>query len=153
MTDGYVYCFSNESMPGILKVGMTERTPTIRLGEANSSDTWRPPTPYKIEFAKKVANPKHKETILHTLLSQYTDRINPKREFFRVSPENVKTFFELMDGPFWIDPNKPVEDSDDDMTISQLMTLEIERKKTSDIESEKKRVSKFFENFTCPLDK
>jgi len=42
MTDGYIYCFSNPSMPGILKVGMTERTPVTRLGEANASDTWRP---------------------------------------------------------------------------------------------------------------
>jgi hypothetical protein len=61
MTDGYIYCFSNPSMPAILKVGMTERTPIIRLGEANASDTWRPPTPYKIEFAKKVSDASGKE--------------------------------------------------------------------------------------------
>ncbi len=53
---GYIYCFSNPSMPGILKVGMTERTPEIRLFEANCPDTWRPPTPYKIVVAKKVLN-------------------------------------------------------------------------------------------------
>ena len=107
MTDGYLYCFSNQSMPGILKVGMTERTPEIRLNEANSSDTWRPPTPYKIEFAKKVLNPKQKETTLHNLLSQYTERINPKREFFRVSSEEVKTFFDLIDGDLWVkDPEE-----------------------------------------------
>ena len=88
---GYIYCFSNPSMPGILKVGMTDRTPEIRLNEANNSDTWRPPTPYKIVFAKKVLNPKQKETTLHIILSQYTERINPKREFFRVSPKEVKT--------------------------------------------------------------
>ena len=40
---------SNQSMPGILKVGMTERTPETRLNEANASDTWRPPTPYIID--------------------------------------------------------------------------------------------------------
>ena len=100
--EGYIYCFSNLSMTGILKIGMTERTPEIRLKEANMSDTWRPPTPYKIEFAKKVNNPKQKEKTLHILLSQYTERINPKREFFRVSLEEVKTFFDLMDGEFWI---------------------------------------------------
>ena len=36
---GHIYCFSNPSIPGILKVGMTDRTPEIRLIEANSSDT------------------------------------------------------------------------------------------------------------------
>jgi hypothetical protein len=82
---------------------MTDRTPDIRLNEANSSDTWRPPTPYKIEFAKKVSNPKKKEDLLHKLLAQYTQRINPKREFFRISSEEVKTFFELIDGELWIE--------------------------------------------------
>ena len=28
---GYVYAFSTESMPGIFKIGMTERTPEKRL--------------------------------------------------------------------------------------------------------------------------
>lgn len=60
MTDGYLYCFSNQSTPGILKVGITERTPEIILNEANRSDFWRPPTPYNIEFAKKVLNSKQK---------------------------------------------------------------------------------------------
>jgi len=98
MSNGYIYCFSNPSMPGILKVGMTERTPEARLSEANASDTWRPPTPYKVEFAKKVSNAYGKEKTLHILLEQYTDRINPRREFFRVSPEEVRKFFDLRDG-------------------------------------------------------
>jgi hypothetical protein len=103
MNKGYVYCFSNPSMPGILKIGMTERTPLDRLCEANSSDTWRPPTPYKIEFAKLVSDSCEKEKTLHILLEQYTERINPKREFFRVSKEEVLKFFELMDGEMWKD--------------------------------------------------
>jgi hypothetical protein len=97
MSEGYLYCFSNESMPGILKIGMTERTPELRLNEANGSDTWKPPTPYKIEFAKKVLNPKQQETMLHKLLEQYTERVNPKREFFRISVEKARKFFDLID--------------------------------------------------------
>lgn len=102
---GYIYCFSNPSMLGIVKIGMTERTPEIRLSEANAHDTWRPPTPYKIEFAKKVLDVSRKEKILHTLLEEYTDRdsIKPRCEFFRVSPEKVRIFFDLMDGEMWIE--------------------------------------------------
>ena len=123
MTDGYLYCFSNESMSGILKVGMTERTPVIRLNEANSSDTWRPPTPYKIEFAKKVLNPKQKETTLHSLLSQYTERINPKREFFRVSSEEVKTFFDLIDGDLWVKEDPEEEEEEEEEKEYNLSTI------------------------------
>ena len=105
MIDGYLYCFSNQSMAGILKIGMTESDPDIKLNESNSSDTWRPPTPYKIEFAKKVLNPYQKETTLHALLTQYTERINPNCDFFRVSIADVKIFFDLIDGE-WVEQTK-----------------------------------------------
>ena len=114
MTDGYIYCFSNPSMPGILKVGMTDRTPVIRLGEANASDTWRPPTPYKIEFAKKVSDASGKEKTLHTLLEQYTERINSRREFFRVSTEEVCKFFDLMDGEMWSETRIEEEEEEEE---------------------------------------
>ena len=128
MTGGYLYCFSNESMPGILKIGMTERTPEIRLNEANSSDTWRPPTPYKIEFAKNVLNPKQKETTLHNLLSQYTERINPKREFFRVSLEEIKTFFELIDGDLWVKLINEEDEEDEEETEEDKEEIEEDNK-------------------------
>lgn len=99
--DGFVYCFANESMPGILKIGMTKRDPLDRLKEANSSDTWRPPTPYTIEFAKHVTKPREKESVLHKLLSRYTEKIHDRREFFRVSVDEVRLLFELMDGDYW----------------------------------------------------
>ena len=141
MTHGYLYCFSNDSMPSILKVGMTERTPDIRLNEANSSDTWRPPTPYKIEFAKKVLNPKQKEATLHTLLSQYTNRINPKREFFRVSPEEVRTFFDLIDGDLWV---KQPEEEEEEETEEETEEEEEEEEATNVIKKGSRDMSKCF---------
>jgi len=117
MTDGCIYCFSNPSMPGILKVGMTERTPEARLREANTSDTWRPPTPYKIEFAKKVSNPSQKEKTLHTLLQKHTDRIHPHREFFRASTEEVLLYFDLMDGEMW--PETCIEEEEEEDSPSE----------------------------------
>ncbi len=107
--EGYVYCFSNESMEKYLKIGFTEKTPEERLKDANSSGTWKPPLPYKIELAKKVKNPRGKEKTLHKLLSQYCGRPNSSREFFEVSIEEVKTFFKLMDGEDW-EEKEPVED-------------------------------------------
>jgi len=104
---GYLYCLSNPSMPGILKVGMTSRTPPERLKEANSSDTFRPPTPYLLEFAKHVFQVKEK--ILHEILDKYTERVHPRREFFRSSLEEIKLFFKLIDGIVWIDPQPPIK--------------------------------------------
>jgi hypothetical protein len=125
MTYGYLYCFSNISMPNMLKIGMTERSPDIRLKEANTSDTWRPPTPYKIEFAKKVLNPKQKEITLHTILEQYGKRINSKREFFNISIEEVKAFFELIDGEIWIEENVSSEEIENEEPNDEETNIKI----------------------------
>jgi len=98
-------------MPGILKIGMTMRTPEDRARELSTTGV---PTLFKIEFAKRVSNPKQKELTLHRLLSQYTERINPKREFFRISVEEVKAFFDLIDGEQWIKISNEDEDEEEE---------------------------------------
>jgi hypothetical protein len=98
---GWVYCISNESYrEDLLKIGMTERTPQERLAEANRSDTWRPPLNYKLEFAKYVKDPLKKEKTLHKLFEQYNERVNNNREFFKVSVEKARLYFDLMDGDY-----------------------------------------------------
>jgi len=109
-TMGYVYCFSNKSMPGIYKIGMTERDPTERLKEANKTDTWKPPHPYVLEFAKRVDDPKTKEGSIHRIFEDLGFRPNVKREFFNVPLETAKEIFKLIDGEWWeetkVDPNE-----------------------------------------------
>lgn len=107
-------------MPGILKIGMTERTPPARLDEANSSDTWRPPTAYAIEIAKKVYDPKQKEATLHRVLDFYGKRINPRREFFNATIGEIKLLFDLIDGEQWKgeEGEEDYEDEDDDGACS-----------------------------------
>jgi hypothetical protein len=97
MSHGYVYCMSNPAMPGLLKIGYTERTIDERLQEANLS-TWVP-QPFLLEFAKFVKQPNAKEQIIHRILA--AERVNPRREFFRASVEPVRLLFELMDGQWW----------------------------------------------------
>jgi len=93
MTEGYIYCLSNASMPGLVKIGMTERTPKDRAIELFTTGV---AMTFQVEFAKKVLDPKEKEDGVHDILTQY--REHPKREFFRISREEVKKFFALMDG-------------------------------------------------------
>ena len=114
MTHGYIYCFSNPSYEGILKVGMTERTPEDRTKELFKTGV---PTPFKIEFAKKVENPKQKEILIHGILTYYHERVNSNREFFRVSPEQVKKLFEIIDGEWWVE--NPKEENQSIISKSQ----------------------------------
>lgn len=127
MSEGYIYCISNCSMPGLLKIGMTKRTPTERLSEANAPNTWGPPTPYVIEFAKKVNDVVKKEKMLHNLLAKYAERVHPQREFFRASTEQVLEFFNLIDGEMWAESklddflNKPANTNPINITQTSVV--------------------------------
>ena len=86
---GYVYAFSNESMPGIFKIGMTKRTIHDILNEANTSDEFMPPTPYMISHCIKVTNYKKiKKIISNTIISK---KVN--RDFFKISFEDLNDIF------------------------------------------------------------
>ncbi len=85
---------SNPSMPGLYKLGYTERQIEERLQEANQPNTWIP-TPFVLELSKYVNEPQQKEKTLHTLLDK--ERVNPKREFFRVEIEKIQLLFALME--------------------------------------------------------
>lgn len=97
MSQGYLYCFSNPHIK-LLKVGMTERTPDVRLSEANKQSNEWTPGDFKLEFAMKVSDPASKEKLLHTHLA--AKRI-PKTEFFDISLDELKSCFTLMGGDPW----------------------------------------------------
>jgi hypothetical protein len=145
MSKGYVYCLSSESMNKIVKVGMTERTPDVRAKELSASSGV--PTPFKVEFAKLVSDPKKKEITLHKLLSQYTLQINPKREFFRVSPEEVMTLFDLMEGTMWEDKTLLKDDDVEEEEEEVEEEVEVEVNGALISNSKKGRdISKYFTN-------
>ena len=79
MTKGYIYCISNSSMPGIFKVGVTNRTIEARLQEANKPDTWKPPTKYVVEFLAELKGVTSEE-----LANKTTDN------FFRLFTKAIK---------------------------------------------------------------
>ena len=96
---GWLYCMSNESIPGIYKIGKTDRSPEIRLKEANTC-TYALPF-FKIEFAKEVQDINKKEKAIHLFFASSGKRVHPKREFFKTSVEEIKALFDLTDGKDW----------------------------------------------------
>ena len=92
--EGYVYCMTNEHMPGFVKVGYTDRTPEDRLAEANG-DTWSIPC-WKCETSVRVKSPREAEKAIHLLLGNEGGRASPRREFFTCSVEYVKMVFAIL---------------------------------------------------------
>ena len=123
---GWVYVLSNKSMPGIYKIGYTGRSPVERLAEANTPDTWRPPTPYVIEFARQVAEANPKEQRIHRALKRY--RVTPGREFFSTDLDEIRNLFELMDGPWWKEEDDT--ESDEALDLADVETKSIDEPMT-----------------------
>lgn len=80
-----VYVLTNEAMPGIVKIGLTDGSVETRI--AGLSSTTAIPLPFECYYAAEVDDMARVERLLHQLFAEH--RINPKREFFRIDPEKV----------------------------------------------------------------
>lgn len=93
MEHGIVYVLTNPCMPGIVKIGMTERSEMdSRLRELYTTGV---PLPFDCKFACKVNKSEcgKIEKALHTAFAP--QRVNANREFFRILPEQAIAILEL----------------------------------------------------------
>ncbi len=89
---GIIYVLTNPAMPGLVKIGKTTRgNVDARLSELYSTGV---PVPFECEFAGRVADESKVEKAFHLAFGPY--RLNPKREFFQIAPEQAITLLELM---------------------------------------------------------
>ncbi|WP_440466903.1 GIY-YIG nuclease family protein [Pseudomonas sp. YH-1] len=79
MNYGFIYCLGNDAMPGVYKIGMTERAPSQRCAELSGATA--APLPFSLLFYGEVENPQQIERAIHEQFS--LERISPSREFFR----------------------------------------------------------------------
>jgi len=102
---GYIYCLSNESYSDKYKIGCTKHDPFIRIKQLNTTGV---PTPFKLEFAKRVMNYSDKEKEIHNKLDIH--RVNKNREFFKINLSSIRELFELVDGE-WYKPFNVIKTS------------------------------------------
>lgn len=80
-----VYVLTNAAMPDLVKIGLTTDDVSSRVASLSAASGV--PLPFECYFAAEVKDCGKLEKILHQLFSE--NRINPKREFFKVEPERV----------------------------------------------------------------
>ena len=91
-----VYVLTNPAMPGIVKIGMTDRADVRdRMGELFSTGV---PIPFDCVMARQIEGmvAVDIENALHTAFEP--DRINRSREFFELDPEQVLAVLRVMPG-------------------------------------------------------
>ena len=76
--DGFVYILTNRSLPGLVKIGYTDRRPDERATELHTTGV---PTPFEIAFCFQHSNARSAEKAIHAELGAH--RVADGREFFR----------------------------------------------------------------------
>ncbi len=84
-----VYILTNESMPDIIKVGITENLDR-RVRELDNTST---PLPFECYYAVEVENASAIEKKIHEGLDD--KRVRQNREFFNATPEQAKAILEI----------------------------------------------------------
>lgn len=79
MSYGFVYVLANPAMPGIYKVGYTERSPSLRCDELSRSTSV--PCEFELVCYAEYENAYAREQDLHLMLSDL--RLSSNREFFK----------------------------------------------------------------------
>ena len=82
----YIYVLSNPSIPGLLKIGRTDRTPEQRIRELHSTGV---PTPFVIEYSRITSDSALTESVIHRAFDAMGKRASAQREFFQVSVEDA----------------------------------------------------------------
>ncbi|WP_321842683.1 GIY-YIG nuclease family protein [Paraburkholderia bannensis] len=86
-----VYVLTNPAMPGLVKIGFTgQEDANTRIGQLYTTGV---PVPFKLEFACRVQNAEEVEKALHVAFAP--SRINPRREFFQIEPEQAVAILRL----------------------------------------------------------
>ena len=102
-----IYLLTNPSMPDLVKVGRTSDLETRMRALYNSST----PVPFECFYACEVDDAEEAERRIHNAFGN--NRVNLKREFFRINPECIREVLKLIEKND-ITPNANiVEDSSD----------------------------------------
>ena len=91
MSEGIVYVLTNPAMPRMVKIGRTGREIGARLSDLYTTGV---PLPFECEYAARVKDQNEVESAFHLAFGPY--RVNPRREFFNIEPEQAITLLKLM---------------------------------------------------------
>jgi hypothetical protein len=87
-----VYVLTNPAMPGMVKIGQTsQEDANSRIAQLYTTGV---PVPFHLEFACRVEDAVAVEEALHIAFAP--NRVNPRREFFRIEPEQAVAILRLL---------------------------------------------------------
>jgi len=118
--EGYIYCFTNPSMPNLCKCGGTKRDPLIRCKELFTTSL---PVECKVEYSIKVNNWKEAEKIIHNQIIKNGFNRCKGREWFKCNPDDIKFIFDNYEKDEYLKDN--IKDINDDIKMDNSIEKKI----------------------------
>ena len=134
---GIIYVLTNPAMPDIVKIGKTTDI------EQRIKDLSRPtgvPLPFDCVRAVKVDNMNQAETALHRAFGPNRVNPNPRKEFFKIEPEQAIAILELIG----TEDVTPGQDDLEDVDVLEQAASDRFKKQT-------RRPSMRFDDFSIPV--
>jgi len=116
-TEGIVYILVNQSMPGLIKIGMTGPTAEDLEQRIKTLDTTAVPLPFECFYAAKVPDAKIVESHLHETFGP--TRVRAKREFFEVDASRAQAALKISRGDD-MTPGKEIIETGDSDSLNAL---------------------------------
>lgn len=116
MPKGKVYILTNDSMPGIIKIGVTEGSIQDRMKGLDNTSI---PTPFRFYFAIESDRYKEIEEHIHDAFDLH--RIRNNREFFKIDPERAVAALKIS-GSREIKLADEAIDSDGNVVVSESIS-------------------------------
>ncbi|MDO8490337.1 MAG: GIY-YIG nuclease family protein [bacterium] len=110
-----IYILINEEMPGYVKIGKTSASLEQRVRELSTSTSV--PLPFTCFYACTVKDALFVEHQLHDAFDN--NRVNPRREFFQISPERVVSALKLAEIENITPKNDIVETQEDRYALNE----------------------------------
>lgn len=107
LTDAqYIYILTNETMPGLCKIGFTMNKPQDRARQINAATGVA--MDFNVEWFFPCVNAHALEKTIHAYLEQNGFRINKKKEFFNISVSEAISVVERLGEPYKMKQNETV---------------------------------------------
>lgn len=113
-----VYILTNEAMPGLIKIGLTNSNVEQRI---LSLDNTSVPLPFECYYAAQVSDSSRVEKALHVGLGDH--RVRSSREFFRMEPYRAKAILELLAIADVTPGNSVIAEPEDQEALTKAVAL------------------------------
>lgn len=102
----YIYVLSNDTMPGLLKIGFTKNKPSERVKQINSATGVA--EDFVVEYQYPCFNAHELEQVIHKYLEQSGLRHNKKKEFFNVTLMEAVSVVEKLGEPYKMEEDESI---------------------------------------------